>query len=241
MKTSFRLVTANLWNGAADPAAFAAQIEELGADIVAVQELSAAQADALARVLPYGVLEPADDCSGMGIALRRPGSVRRLALPCRDARVAEVEIATAGGADVSVEIINIHVQAPHSAVPWRTINKRAGQWRGLQQHLDATPNRRRAVVGDFNATPRFPFYRNMVARLTDAAVDAAQRHGGRIKATWGPTPKARRLLRIDHVFVHGLAVHEFRVVPVKGGDHSAVFVDLSVTHHVAHEIADERA
>jgi endonuclease/exonuclease/phosphatase family metal-dependent hydrolase len=79
----FRLLTANLANGAADPSAFADLVEAAEPDVVAVQELAPEQAEALARVLPFGKLEPARDHHGMGIALRAPGSVRRLSLPYR--------------------------------------------------------------------------------------------------------------------------------------------------------------
>lgn len=224
----FRIVSANLWNGAADPAGFAALIAELAADAVAVQELAPAQAEALARVLPHGLLEPATDYSGMGIALRTPATVRRLSLPARDARLVDVMLPVADGEPAAVELMNVHVQAPHSPPNYTTVVRRQGQWRGLQRHFKATPHHPRVVVGDFNATPLWPLYRRVTAHLRDAAVEIARRRGGRTRRTWGPWPGAPRLLRIDHAFVHRVAVLDFRVYDIPGGDHSAIVVDIGV-------------
>ena len=65
----FRILTANLANGAADADAFADLVEAAEPDVVVVQELAPDQAEALARVLPFGKLEPTRTHDGMGIAL----------------------------------------------------------------------------------------------------------------------------------------------------------------------------
>ena len=222
-----RVVSANLWNGRADPRAFAELVSALEADVVAVQELSFAQADALGRVLPHGLLEPSSDYMGMGIALRRAAAVRRIPLPCRDARVIDIELLDGLETTRPIEIINVHVQAPHSPISWQTVRRRAGQLRGLMRHLHDSPERPRVLVGDLNATPRWPFYRRLAAIMSDAAIVVARREGRRPEPTWAPRPGLPRLLRIDHAFVSRLAVRNFRVVSVEGGDHSAIVVDLS--------------
>lgn len=222
-----RVLSANLWNGGADPAGFAALVEELQPDIVAVQELTLPQAEALAAVMPHGRLEPAGGFMGMGIAARRPSSVVRLPLPYRDAQVATVTIGRDGDHRV-VEIVNVHVRAPHNPPRLRGALERRGQLRGLIRHITETPDQLRIVLGDFNATPLWPLYRRVAACMTDAAVDAARRNGGRTTATWGPWPGAPRLLRIDHIFVTRMCAEHFRVVTVPGGDHSAVVADLAL-------------
>jgi len=223
----FRIVSANLWNGAADPEGFADLVASLGADVVATQEMAPEQADALARVLPHGALEPARDFMGMGIALRLPGRVRRLGLPVRDARVAEVHWIGPWGAPLELEILNVHVLAPHSPPSWAQMRHRRGQLRGLVRHLEASPRRPRVLVGDLNATPLWPLYRRLTAHLSDAARSAARHHGRPVQRTWGPWPRGPRLLRIDHALVHGVGVADFQVVPIAGGDHSAIVVDLA--------------
>ena len=224
MNERLRLLTANLANGRADARAFAELVETLAPDAVAVQELSPEQAEALAQVLPHGALAPARDHTGMGVALRHPGAIRRVPLPYRDAHVAEVAV----GAPEPVELVNVHLLAPHARPPWWTLRVRRGQVRGLEAYLDATPRRHRVVLGDLNATALWPAYRRLAARLADGAVEAARHNGHRVQPTWGPGARTPRLLRIDHVLVSGLSVEGFRVVAIRGSDHSAVVADVSV-------------
>jgi endonuclease/exonuclease/phosphatase (EEP) superfamily protein YafD len=219
-----RVLTANLRNGKADPWAFAALVAALTPDAVATQELSPEQAEALARVMPHGALAPARDHTGMGVALRRPGAVRRLPLPFRDAHVAEVAL----GLGEPVEIVNVHLLAPHARPPWWTVRIRRGQVRGLEAYLDATPRRQRIVLGDLNATPLWPAYRRLAARLADAAVEAARQNGHRPQRTWGPGSRAPRLLRIDHVLLSGVSAEGVEIVPLRGSDHAAVVADVRV-------------
>jgi endonuclease/exonuclease/phosphatase (EEP) superfamily protein YafD len=226
-RSRLRILSANLWNGNADAERFAALLVDLQVDVAAVQELAPAQAAALARVLPHGALEPRLDYNGMGIAAPWPLTVRHLALPTRDARITELTLQCGDGAPLSVELINLHVKAPHSPLGLRTMHCRRGQWRGLHRHIIAAPQRPRVLVGDFNATPLWPFYRRVATHFRDAALIAAQRHGRPVQRTWGPRPAGPRLLRIDHAFVHRVAVLDFQVVEVAGSDHRAVVVDIA--------------
>ncbi len=223
---ALRILSANLWNGAADAHAFAALVAEMNPDAAAVQELGHRQAEALAAVLPYGRLEPSDDCTGMGIATRQPTAVHHLALPCRDARLCALAAPAGGSGAGTIELLNVHVQAPHYPLTWRTWQRRRGQWHGLQRHLLGDPARPRIVVGDFNATPRWPLYRHLTAHLHDAALVAEPVSGG-AQPTWRPWPGAPRLLRIDHAFVQHLSVIGFQVVDVDGSDHAALIVDVA--------------
>ena len=223
-----RIFTANLWNGGADPDALAGQLRALEVDVCAVQELAPEQASAIAEVLPHGKLEPATDYTGMGIALRSPGEVSTLPMPPRPAHVARIETADWPGLERPLEVMNLHVQAPHVIPFWRTLMERRVMLRRLLAYLDDSDHPGRVVVGDFNATPAWPFYRRVASRLRDAALEHARRRRQRPAPTWGPLPRSPRMLRIDHAFVADLHVDHCQVVPVRGSDHSAVVVDLQV-------------
>jgi len=158
----------------------------------------------------------------MGIALREPGTIRRLPLPYRGAFVADVPFA----GDDTLEVVNLHLAAPHVQPLPRRLRERRGQLLDVLAYLDATPRRRRILAGDLNATPLWPAYRRLRARFDDAAVEAARRLGRRPARTWGPWPGSVRLLRIDHVLVRGLVAREARVLPLRGSDHSALLAEL---------------
>jgi len=153
--------------------------------------------------------------------------VERLALPERDARVARLAARDWPGLARDIEVVNAHLANPVIGIPasWRF---RRGQVDGLAAYLSSAEPRPRALVGDLNATPRWPAYRRLAAELDDAAQIAAARHGRSAERTWGPYPGSPRLLRIDHVLVDALDVLDFRVVSIEGSDHSAVVADLAV-------------
>jgi endonuclease/exonuclease/phosphatase (EEP) superfamily protein YafD len=219
-------MTANLWFQRSDPEALVRTLEEVGPDVLAVQELGPDQAEAIASVLPYGQLDPRSDYEGMGIALRHPSPVEAIALPRRDARVARLAPGSWPGLEACVEIVNVHVLAPHALPPWRTWPTRLGQVRELVGWLDANPHGARVLLGDLNATPAWPAYRRIAERLTDVARLHARQTGTRPAPTWGPWHASPRLLRIDHVFASGGRVLDLRTLSVQGSDHSALVVDF---------------
>jgi endonuclease/exonuclease/phosphatase (EEP) superfamily protein YafD len=219
-------MTANLWARRCDPAALARLLEEEQPDVLAVQELGAEQADAIARVMPHGRLEPRRDCEGMGIALRHPAAVTPLQLPRRDARIARLAPGAWPGLEAPLEVVNLHVVAPHQLPPWRTFATRFGQVRGLGRWLDANPHPARVVCGDLNATPIWPAYRRVASRLRDVALAHAAERGRSPARTWGPWHGAPRLLRLDHVFASGGRVLELRERAVLGSDHTALLVEF---------------
>jgi endonuclease/exonuclease/phosphatase family metal-dependent hydrolase len=227
MGAHLRIVSGNLCNGSADPEAFADLVQSRAADVVAVQELGPAQADALARVLPHGQLEPGRGYAGMGIALRRPAVLGRLPLVPRNGQIARLDPANWPELAHAVEVLNVHVSAPHAWPIWVQPARRRRQLRSILGHVDSSPEDALALVGDFNASPLWPLYRRVAARLEDAALAHARRRGARPQKTW-PRWRGGRLLRIDHCFARGLDVEGFEVVEIPGSDHCGLVIDLSV-------------
>lgn len=225
-----RIVSANLWNGRAHPEGFAQLIADLGADIVAAQEMTPAQADAIARVMPHGRLCPALDHSGMGIATRLPVETSVISLYMRSAPVIRLDPSDWTLLAKPLEVVNVHIYAPHVVRPKLGLPVRRRQIRDFERFFaeEGTDALResRVLVGDFNATPIWPVYQWFARRFTDAAGAAAEQLGRPVQPTWGPWHRAPRLLRIDHGFVRGMEVEEFAVMPVPGSDHSAVVLDL---------------
>jgi endonuclease/exonuclease/phosphatase (EEP) superfamily protein YafD len=227
VSATLRLLTANLLHGRAEPAALAALLEERAVDVACFQELGEKQVAAVAEVLPHGKLEPSPrrDSSGMGVALRRPAEMQALPLPRRNARVALLRPADWPGLHAPVEVVNVHIQAPHVR-PWSSLPLRRSQLANLCDYLDERPLPHRIVAGDFNATPLWPAHRRLAERLTDGPAAFAAREGRRAELTWGPWPGAPRLLRIDHVMHQGLHTVACERLPIAGSDHDAVLVTL---------------
>jgi endonuclease/exonuclease/phosphatase (EEP) superfamily protein YafD len=216
-----RILTANLWNGRAEPQALAEVIAATEPDAVLAQELSPDQASVIEARLPHGLLLPRRDMHGMGLALRRPATVAILQLPRRPALVARLSPADWHSLPEPLEIINVHMSAPTRL---GRLALRRGQLAGLQRHL-ATSQSRRVLAGDLNSFRLMPAYRALRAHLDDAAL-AGHTLG---RPTWSPRACWPRLLRIDHVLTCGVDVVDLEVVRIRGSDHSAVLATLSIS------------
>ncbi len=230
MALRLRILSANLWNGRADPGALAQLVHDEEVDVACVQELTHAQAEALAQVLPHGRVEPAEDHTGMGIALRRPAKVGWLPLPYRSMRGARLDPKHWNGLSEPVCVWNLHVRAPTQGSPLRSARIRRGQLRGVLKHLSRPAAPRLVLVGDLNATPVWPVYRRIAAQIPDAALAHARRRGEPAPRTWAPWTGAERLrlLRIDHAFARGVNVLEVRRVHVPKSDHDGLCIDVAL-------------
>src|SRR5690606_30349875 len=76
-----RVLTSNLYNGGADPSGYARLLERVDPDVVAAQELSSDLAEVIGSRFDHGLLAPADDFKGMGLASRHPIEVARCPSP----------------------------------------------------------------------------------------------------------------------------------------------------------------
>jgi endonuclease/exonuclease/phosphatase family metal-dependent hydrolase len=235
-------MTANLMGRrGAEARALAALVEREAPDVLALQELAPEQALALAAtgLFPFGGAEPLDDLRGSALLLRHPGEVRRLPLPQRNGWIAALRLpasgaipAVAAGAAAGawgLEIISVHITPPHHLPPWEMARQRQEQVRALRAHLALPAAQPRVLLGDLNSTSLFPAYRVLTASLTDAALAAASRNGGRTYPTWAPRPGWPRLLRIDHALVdRSLHVESLRVLDLPGSDHAAVLIEVVI-------------
>ncbi len=219
-----RVLTANLWSERGDVGIFGDLVTALAADIVAVQELGYAAAAVLADLLPHGLLLSEAGTSGKGLALRFPGKVGGVPMPLRAGIAARLDPGEWPNLTRELEVINVHMASPILWPIRRSVAYRRGQLAALLEHVSAPAPR--LVVGDFNASPVWPLYRRMAARMDDAVAEAARGQGRRPARTWGPTERSPRLLRIDHVFTEGLRPTYAAALSLPGSDHRAVVVDV---------------
>jgi hypothetical protein len=277
---ALRILSANLLNGSADVEHVADLAAGLAVDVFVAQELTHQHAEVLSGLLPCGAFDPDHLYLGMGVGTRRHVDVARVPFTWGFGQAVRLSGEHWPGLSGEIEILNLHMAAPHMFRPAPGLWLRRQQMRELEEYLAAeewgrsagaggavgyaargehsssTSAQRcdscgalgsakqagasskaaetgsalspapRVLIGDFNATPLWPLYRRTASQFTDAAVAVARRRGSRPSATWSPRPGMPKLFRIDHGFVRGLDVEEFKVFEVPGSDHSAIVMDL---------------
>lgn len=216
-----RILTANLYNGCAEPDALGRILDATNPDVVAAQEMAPSAAAVIGDRMPHGLLLPALDNTGSGLAAARPMEVRRHRLPHRDALVGQY--ARDGG---RIVIWSVHLANPIDRPP--PFRQRRNQVRALQAAVDDIPGEDAVVVvGDLNATPLWPAYRRLLHSLDDGVAEWAARAGVRPERTWARRPGGVPLLRIDHALTRGIEVERAETILVPGSDHRALVVDLA--------------
>lgn len=222
MAVTFRLMTANLLHVRCDAADFARVLAHHDPDVVVTQELGPDVAEVLADVYPHHRLRPTHDFTGRGVATRFPAEFGVIDMPGRDGTTAVLEVS-----GTRVRVAGVHLLNPIQFPWWSFVRARSRQLEGLFEWLDQSSGPI-AVAGDFNASPRWPAYRQMAVRLEDLVVDWANRHGSAAERTWAWRPGWPRLLRIDHVFGRGMRADRVEVDTIRGTDHHPVIVDLAL-------------
>jgi endonuclease/exonuclease/phosphatase (EEP) superfamily protein YafD len=222
MTAVFRLMTANLLHQRSNASDFARVLAEHDPDVVVTQELGPAAADILAAAYPHHRLRPALDFTGRGIATRLSAEFGDIDMPGRDGTSAILDV---GGVDVW--LAGVHLLNPIHFPWWVSARERGRQLEGLFEWMGRSPGPT-VVAGDFNASPRWPAYRRVAARLTDLVADWAAESGSDLDRTWAWRPGWPRLLRIDHVFGNGVRATAVEVDTIMGTDHNPVVVDLEL-------------
>lgn len=217
-----RILTQNLYNGRGDPDSFAHVLRTHQPDVVAVQELSANSTSVLEDWGTTTLLDPRDDTTGMGVAVRGAAIMERLDFPFRSPVTVTLP-ADAWDLGTDVQVVNAHLVNPIARPIPRSRQLRVRELEALQALIrDGSRPQARILVGDFNSSPVWPLYRKLRKLVTDGAVAA-----GTARRTWGPWPSSPRLLRIDHVFTRGpVQVMATRTVKVAGADHRGLLIEV---------------
>lgn len=226
MTASFRLMTANLLHDRCDASDFARLLEDMEPDILVCQELGPFCADVVASAYPHQRLRPALGFTGRGIATRFEASFGEIDMPGRPGTSALLDVDGA-----RVRLAGVHLLNPIAFPWWESVRARSRQLDGLFDWLGEDTTGPVLVAGDFNASPIWPAYRQVVSRLDDLVADHAERQGDRARPTWGWRPGWPKMLRIDHVFGTGIEATAVQVEPIVGTDHAAVVVDLELVEH----------
>lgn len=215
-----RVLTANVLMVHPDPDALLDELVALDADVIALQEVSPAWADALQRRAALGPWRwrrviPQEDSFGIALLARLPAQIEEVDLLGVTALRATIEVDGR-----PVEILNVHTLPPR-------LDDYTERWHAQMDALADMVVEHPApivVLGDLNATRHHPSYR----RLLRAGLRDAHAEVGRGWAwTWPNGVFPLPPLRLDHVLVNAplraLAVREGEG---RGSDHRPVVADL---------------
>lgn len=215
------LMSYNMLRHNTNPEPVLAAIRASDADVIAMQELNSAAAEAIARELreayPYQLLEPRQGKSGMGIISRYPLSTTGDTFP-GDAWIGPPQIVDLAFGETTVRLINLHavstsvgyggnIRFTPGQMEW-SIRERERQMQLLANYADSHSGPL-LVAGDFNTTDRSNAYALVNGVLTDAWRAAGQGLGHTFPGATTPggsrprvsgIPLPMWLVRIDHIF-----------------------------------------
>jgi endonuclease/exonuclease/phosphatase family metal-dependent hydrolase len=220
------VMTLNLHLGQANPQRVVDLVRTHDVDILAVEELTQAEAralldDGLGQLLPYVAARSANGAQGSALWSRWRLDPQYVDLPTTFRHVAAT--VTPPGAQKLI------VAAVHPGSPGRPTANDVNRWaidqRILGTWLDSLPDPV-VAAGDFNATlDQAP----LRALLSDGYHDAAAQTGAFWRPTWPYDRIGPPLVAIDHVLSRGGPVADrLAVEGVPGTDHGALIVRLQV-------------
>lgn len=217
----FRAVAMNVHTSNTRYEAVRAFILESGADVVVVQEINArwlSELRQLQATYPYVEAHAREDNFGIVLLSRMPLREPGIAWLGK-ARVPSVHALCRIG-DVEVFILGTHPLPPANA---QCAAMRNDQFEGIATFLETIENRV-VLLGDLNATPWSPYFRDLL-RATSLA-DSTRGWG--IQPSW-PTFLPPLMIPIDHCLVSpGITVEGRRIGPHIGSDHRPLVVDLAL-------------
>jgi endonuclease/exonuclease/phosphatase family metal-dependent hydrolase len=214
-----RLVTVNLYNGRVVPRDLLRFLDEVQPDILCGQEVGPDAGRILERWFGHGLVRPSLWFEGRAMVARFPIEVASLPLAYRSGLRSAVALG-----DLSFDLLSVHLANPLDGR--NGLVARRQQVDDLQAHL-SKPGAV-VLVGDLNATPRWPAYRRLrTCSLDDGVADYAAQRGFAPSRTWSKRPSWPAMLRIDHVLTRDVSVVGARSGRIAGLDHRPVIVDLA--------------
>ncbi len=218
-----RVLTANLNEGRADPAALLALARAENADLLAVEEVTEDEEAALERaglsdLFPFAQSNAHWTSTGTALYSKYPlteGGRRRLMAENIDTYAT---VRVPGAAPVVVNVIHYCAPVdPYQAWCWAD---------GVHSIPAATPaGAVRLTLGDFNLTLDYPAMQNL---LGTGYRDAAAVLGKGLVPTWPYDGKPLPKITIDHVLADSrIGIGAVGIHPLEGSDHRAVSAVLS--------------
>ncbi len=233
--TSLRVMTCNVYKGAADASAIVELVRSQGVRVLALQETTAQFVEALEEagideLLPYSERSSSDGVFGNGVWSAWPlddGASDDIGSSASAMPAGTVALAGAGGAPVRLRFVSVHTCSP---VPgywnlWKTSLDELGV---VHERLAQEGSPAYVLMGDFNATYDHVPFRQMLGQDGPTPLHDAVREAGQgIVATWPSNEGVPAFASIDHVVTSdAVAAISVSAFDVAGTDHLALVATL---------------
>ncbi len=221
-----RVMTLNVYRGAADAEQIVETVSEQHVEVLALQEttddfVAALTAAGISEYLPYSLVSSSDGVYGNGLWSATP-----LDDPSDD-DVNSVSSFMPGGtvtfSDLPVRFVSVHTTAPVQGY-WDVWLQALEELAQMQENTDV----RYIFMGDFNATVDHTPFRDF---LGDRFNDAVMQAGEGLAFTWpAHWQEISQFAGIDHIVVdQGITTGDCEVVNIDGSDHAALLTTIEVS------------
>jgi endonuclease/exonuclease/phosphatase (EEP) superfamily protein YafD len=218
---SIKVLSANVHANNPDQKPLLDLVARENPDVVFIQELSPAWAEALTtlqRQYPYSVESARKDYFGMALLSRYPlRNVLSDDPVDRDIPMIRADVEVNGRL---VHVVNAHLSSPESP---SALEARYRQFPWLTEYV-ATVDRPLIVAGDLNCTMWSPLYK----RLVRAGRLASVREGRGIMPTWFWLGGSMFMLPLDHVLVSGAQIASAGPGDRIGSDHRPLVAEILI-------------
>jgi endonuclease/exonuclease/phosphatase (EEP) superfamily protein YafD len=233
-----RVMTSNLLGYNPDTAGAVAALRASAADVIGLNELSPATAEAVSTELraeyPYQLLDPRRGVTGSGVISRYPLTPAAVPFPVDERVGVWMGPPLAVDVDVHGQVVTLVVFHTYSGPQWGSERRAAARY--LADYAAAHPGPV-IVMGDLNATELSIAYQTLTRPLRDAWAARGWGLGHTFPGSLVPgssrpviagVPVPQWLVRIDFIFYSpGLAAASAAIGPWDGGsDHRPVLADL---------------
>jgi endonuclease/exonuclease/phosphatase (EEP) superfamily protein YafD len=224
-----RVLSSNLRLGQVDSSAFL-RIAKEGADVVAVSELTPADAqqftrDGIEEVFPYSVLVPKPGAAGIGLWSRFP--LTTVWRQPSDTVIAAARLRIPGVRFDPV-LASVHIISPVAADTntfdeWRDVLTRFKTV--FAEFAEMAGPGAVIAAGDFNSTPDMRQFRDL---LSDGYRDAVEQTGAGFAPTFPANSWVPPLITLDHVLTRQASASSIRTVTIPGSDHRSLLATVEV-------------
>ncbi len=235
--STLRVMTCNVYKGAADAATIVELVRSEGIQVLALQEttiefVEQMEAAGLNELLPYSMRSSSDGVYGNGVWSATPladtasddiGSSAS-AMPA-----GTISVQTANGT-AQVRFVSVHTCSPVVGY-WDLWKQSIDELSVVRERLAADSSVNYVLMGDFNATYDHAPFRDLLAEGSETALhDAARETGQGVISTWPANKVVPAFCAIDHVVSsENVVATSVTTATVPGADHLALIATLQVS------------